>query len=376
MADVFDGVFGQPRVREFFRATIASGRVSHAYLFTGPAGSNKTSAAYAFAQAIVCAKGGCRACDDCRRIERRRHPDVRYYAPEGAQGYLVDQVRDIVADVPMAPIRARCKVYIVDRVDLLGVQAANAFLKTLEEPIEGVTFILLGRTREAVLPTIVSRCQVVPFRHIPATEAAGILSQKTGVSPEQARIAIEACDGSITRALSFAKSAERAEFRQRVLEVLASLALADARDVIEYAAELVERSKAPLDNVRTEQSEELAESADFLTSAALKQIELRHKRALTMATRESLSQMSAIIRSWLRDVMAVQAGTPELVVNVDARPAIAQAAAVADPASIVGALREAYRTDEAVRYNVSPETCFDALLFSIREVLHGSGSAH
>lgn len=376
MADVFDGVFGQPRVRDFFRATVASGRVSHAYLFTGPAGSNKTSAAYAFAQAIVCAKGGCRACDDCRRIERRHHPDVRYYAPEGAQGYLVDQVRDIVADVPMAPIRAHRKVYIVDRVDLLGVQAANAFLKTLEEPIEGVTFILLGRTREAVLPTIVSRCQVVPFRHIPATEAAGILSQKTGASPEQARIAIEACDGSITRALGFAKSAERAEFRQRVLEVLSSLALADARDVIEYAAELVERSKAPLDNVRTEQSAELAESADFLTSAALKQIELRHKRALTMATRESLSQMSAIIRSWLRDVMAVQAGTPELVVNVDAREAVTRAAHVAEPAGIVGALREAYRTDEAVRYNVSPETCFDALLFSIREVLHGSGSAH
>lgn len=376
MADVFDGVFGQPRVREFLRATIASGRVSHAYLLTGPAGSNKTSAAYAFAQAILCKDHGCGTCDDCVRAQRRKHPDIRYYAPEGAQGYLVEQVREIVSDVPLAPIRAKQKVYILDRVDLLGVQAANAFLKTLEEPVDGVTFILLGRTREAVLPTIVSRCQVVPFRHIPAREAAGILSQRVGVSEQQARIAIEACDGSITQAIAFAKSTERAEFRQRVLEVLGCLHLADARDVLEYAAELIERAKAPLDNVRTQQSEELAESADFLTKQAQRQIELRHKRALTQATRASLSQLTAIVRSWLRDVMMVASGTPELVVNVDALDSINQAAAQVQADGLVRALREAYRTDEALSYNVSPETCLDTLLFSIREVLHGSGNTH
>ena len=376
MSDIFDGIFGQPRVREFFRASIASGRVSHAYLFTGPAGSNKTAAAYAFAQALLCKNNGCRTCDDCKRIERRKHPDVHFYAPEGAQGYLIEQIREIISSVSLAPIRAQGKVYILDRVDLLGVKAANAFLKTLEEPVPGVTFILLGRTREGVLPTIVSRCQVVPFRHIPALEAAGILSQKTGVTPQQARIAIEACNGSITRAITFAKSAERSEFRARIMEVLANLPLADARDVLEYAAELIERAKAPLDNVRTQQSEELAESADFLTKAALKQVELRHKRTLTMATKESLNQMTSIIRSWLRDVLMIASGAPELVINVDQRQALEIAAQKVTPAGIMSALREAYKTDEALSYNVSPETCLDALLFSIREVLHGSGNSH
>lgn len=376
MADVFDGIFGQPRVREFFRASIASGRVSHAYLFTGPAGSNKTAAAYAFAQAILCKNHGCRTCDDCKRIERRKHPDVHFYSPEGAQGYLIEQIREIISGVALAPIRAQGKVYILDRVDLLGVSAANAFLKTLEEPMPGVTFILLGRTREGVLPTIVSRCQVVPFRHIPALEAAGILSQKTGVTPQQARIAIEACNGSITRAIVFAKSAERAEFRARIMEVLANLPLADERDVLEYAAELIERAKAPLDNVRTQQSEELAESAEFLTKSALKQVELRHKRTLTMATRNSLNQMTSIIRSWLRDVLMIASGTPELVINVDQKRALEIAAQKVTPVGIMDALREAYKTDEALSYNVSPETCLDALLFSIREVLHGSGNPH
>ncbi len=376
MSDIFDGIFGQPRVREFLRASIASGRVSHAYLFTGPAGSNKTAAAYAFAQAILCKDHGCRTCDDCRRIERRKHPDVHFYTPEGAQGYLIEQIREIVSGVSLAPIRATGKVYILDRVDLLGVSAANAFLKTLEEPVEGVTFILLGRTREAVLPTIVSRCQVVPFRHIPAREAAGILSQKTGVTPEQARIAIEACNGSITRAMTFAKSAERAEFRARIMEVLSNLPLSDERDVLEYAAELIERAKAPLDNVRTQQSEELAESADFLTKTALKQIELRHKRALSMATRESLNQTTSIIRSWLRDVLMIASGTPDLVVNIDQREVLQRVAQKVTPASIMSALREAYKTDEMLSYNVSPETCLDVLLFSIREVLNGSGNPH
>ena len=376
MSDIFDGIFGQPRVREFLRASIASGRVSHAYLFSGPAGSNKTAAAYAFAQAILCKDHGCRTCDDCRRIERRKHPDVHFYTPEGAQGYLIEQIREIVSGVSLAPIRATGKVYILDRVDLLGVSAANAFLKTLEEPVEGVTFILLGRTREAVLPTIVSRCQVVPFRHIPAREAAGILSQKTGVTPEQARIAIEACNGSITRAMTFAKSAERAEFRARIMEVLSNLPLSDERDVLEYAAELIERAKAPLDNVRTQQSEELAESADFLTKTALKQIELRHKRALSMATRESLNQTTSIIRSWLRDVLMIASGTPDLVVNIDQREVLQRVAQKVTPASIMSALREAYKTDETLSYNVSPETCLDVLLFSIREVLNGSGNPH
>ncbi len=376
LKDVFEGIFGQPKVREFFRATISSGRVTHAYLFTGPAGSNKTAAAYAFAQAIICEKHGCKECDDCKRIERKHHPDVRFYAPEGVHGYLVDQIRDIVADSMLAPIRAKRKVYILDRVDLLGTQAANAFLKTLEEPPEGVIFILLGRTREAVLPTIVSRCQVVPFRHIPATQAAGIVSQNTGVSLEYARIAIEACDGSITNAFSFARSSERKEFRRRVIEILEGLEYADSRDVLDFAVEILERAKAPLDNVRSEHEKELNESSDFLARSAIKQIEARQKRALSAATTRCLKQLTAIIRSWLRDVMMIASQTPELVVNVDSQEYLAKIASRIQTSELVGVLREAYRCDEAIAYNVSPETCLDVLLFEIRKVLHGSGSTN
>ena len=374
MADVFEQIYGQPRVREFLRASVKSNRVTHAYLFTGPAGSNKTQAAYALAAALICENGGCAACEECRRIVRRKHPDVRYFAPEGAGGYLVEQVREIVADTALAPIQSDKKVYILDRVDLLGTAAANAFLKTLEEPPDDVELILLGRTRESVLPTIVSRCSVVPFRHIPASEAAAILSQRTGASPELAKIAIEACGGSITRGADFLKSNERLEFRSRVIDALSRLDHSDMWDVISMASELVVLAKAPLDSVRAAHEAELAENADFLEKSAIRQIEKKNKRELTARSLEYLRQILSITSSFLRDVLAVCAQTPELVINYDVRSAIEEAAARTDEARVARALGLVRTCDESISYNVSPETCLDALLFEIGEALYGTHS--
>lgn len=374
MPDVFDSVYGQPKVREFLRRTIATGRISHAYLFTGLAGSNKTQAAYAFAQAVVCERHACGQCDDCCRIQRRKHPDVRYFAPAGASGYLVEQVREIVADAELAPIRARCKVYIIDRVDLLGVHAANAFLKTLEEPSPGVILILLGRTRDSVLPTIVSRCQVVPFRQIPAHEAVGILVQNTGVGSDKAAAAIQACGGSISKATEFVRSPERMAYRQRVLESLGTLRAADDLDVLVMAGELVVGAKAPLDAVRAQQERELEENADLLAASALRRIEARNKSAITMQTFDYLHQLTSIIRSWLRDVLMVCDGISNLVINADALAGVKAAAAVTTPERVAVALRAVDEADAAIAYNVSLETCIDVLLFDIREALYETHS--
>lgn len=378
VADAFENILGQPQVRDFLRASVRGGHVSHAYLFCGPAGSNKTLAAYALAQAYLCPKGAtgprggaCGACDACGRIMRKKHPDVRYFAPEGAGGYLIDQVRDIVSDVSYAPIQAQAKVYILDRADLLTTSSANAFLKTLEEPPDNVVIILLARTRESVLPTIVSRCQVVPFRHIPATEAAGIIRQNTGASLDLARIAIEACGGSITRACEFLKSNERLDFRRRVVDALSRLDRADDWDVVGMAADLVGAAKAPLDDVRAKLEAEIAENADFLAKSAIRQIEARNKRQITAKTLQSLHQLFCIAESWLRDVAVVCAGTPELVINVDVRAQIEAAAARTDEARAAAAIMRVRVSDEAISYNVSPETCTDAMLFEVREVLYG-----
>ena len=375
MPDAFDGIIGQPKVREFLRSCVSSDRVSHAYLFCGPAGSNKTQAAYAFARAILCEGDPCADCEGCtsqacRLIVRKAHPDVHYLAPEGAQGYVVDQIRDVMADTLLAPIQAKRKVYIIDRVDLLGTAAANAFLKTLEEPPSDVVLILLGRTRESVLPTIVSRCQVVPFRHIPASEAAGILVQNTGCTLPEASIAIEACGGSITKAADFLRSKERARLRLTMTQALASLARADDLDVLGYAAEIVLASKAPLDQVRREQERVLDERSEFLQKSALKTLETRHKRALSQASFELLRQMTSVAKSWLRDVEMICSGAERLVINVDCLDALRDCAERTDLARVCRALMRVQAADEAISYNVSPQVSIEAMLFEIREELY------
>lgn len=375
MADVFESILGQPDVRAFLRATVSSGRVGQSYLFCGPAGSSKTQAADALAAAVLCADGGCGACDTCKRVMRRKHPDVRHLVPEGANAYLVEQVRELVADTSLAPIQSNRKVYILDRVDRLGAAAANAFLKTLEEPPDDVVFILLARTRDGVLPTIVSRCQVVPFQRIPESEAAGIIVQNTGVSPEQARIALASCNGSLTRAVGFLRSNESLAFRRSVVEVMAMLRHADDWDVVEAASKLVVAVKAPLDVVRAQQEAELAENADFLAKSAIRQIEARNKRALSAKSLESLRQLTSIAASYVRDLLMVCAGTPDLIINTDMKAQIADDAAATDEARCACALRAQRRCDAAIAYNVSPETCIDALLFEIREALYGTHRA-
>ncbi|WP_165248179.1 DNA polymerase III subunit [Adlercreutzia sp. ZJ141] len=377
MADAFDAVFGQPQVRDFLRAAVSGDKVSHAYLLVGPAGSNKTAVAFALAQSVLCEHGtGCGECDECRRVMARTHPDVHFYAPEGAMGYLVEQVRSIVADVSLAPIRAKRKVYILDRVDLLGVQAANAFLKTLEEPPTGVLIILLGRTQESVLSTIVSRCQVIPFRTIPAAEAAGLVSQNTGATRERAAWALQACDGSVSKAVAFLKSGECMELRRNVLGTLAALRLSDDWDIVQAASSMVVQAKAPLDEVRSQQARDLEDASEFLERAAVRQIEQRNKRLITAKSNELLHQTTAIIRGWLRDVLAMCAGAPEVVVNSDALDAIADAAANTDAARVAAALEAVRRYDEAISYNVSPETCIDAMLLDMRHTLYDASGSH
>lgn len=382
MQDAFDGILGQPQVRDYLRSSVTSDRITHAYLFTGPSGSNKTQAAFAFAQALICPKGAagprggaCGDCNGCTRAKRRMHPDVHFYAPEGASAYLVEQIRDIVADVSLAPIQAKRKIYILDRVDLMNVNSANAFLKTLEEPPENVVFILLGRTRESVLPTIASRCQTVPFRHIPPTEAAAIVSQNTGADAALARQAIEACSGSITGAIGFVreKGNARIHFRQELLSRLAHLPQMDDWQVLQLARTLVQDSKALVDQVRVSLEAELEENRDLFEKSALRRIEARNKRQLSLKTSEYLHQCIAILKSWLRDVMAVAAGTPELIINQDAADSIRQAGAHADVAQIGAALRRIEEAEDALDYNVSPETCLDVILFQVREVLDGPG---
>ncbi len=365
----FAALVGQPRVREFLEQALASDGVSHATLFVGPPGSGKTDAAYALAQALLCDDDGCNSCDTCIRIARRTHPDVRYLAPEGAYGYVIAQIRELLHECTLAPIRAKRKVYILDRADRLHGAPANAFLKTLEEPPDDVVFILLGRTREAVLPTILSRCQVVPFRRIPASEQTALLVSLVGCKKEEAAIALAACGGSVTKARSFLLSPARNAVRKEVLSVLDRIGHADDLDILQAAKTLLTVLKAPLADVRLAQEQQLKEGEDYLARRAMELLEKRQKRELGQREREGLEELFSITRSWLRDCLSLASGAGELLVNNDDMASIHRIAQTIGIASIIRALEAVDTASMQITYNVSAQLVIETMLFDIREVL-------
>jgi DNA polymerase III subunit delta' len=360
---------GQDRVARFLRAAVEGGRVSHAYLFVGPPGSGKATAAKALACAVICDDDGCGTCGDCYRVRRGTHPDVHLIRPEGAAGYLIEQVRDIVRDVSLTPIEGSHKIYLLESADLFNDSAANAFLKTLEEPPGDVVIVLMAHSYDAVLPTISSRCQVVRFRRIPPSESTAILVGKTGADPEEAAAALAAAGGVVPRARDFLSSPLRREARAVILRILRDLASADDLDVLVGSKELLSAVKAPLEEVKAEQSTEIAKEADFLGRGATKALEDRHKRELTAREREGVGEVLNIAESWLRDCLVIAQGVDDLVVNTDVADTMSSVGAVITPGAAVTALNAVNVARRRISYNVSPQLAVEAMLFDIREVL-------
>jgi DNA polymerase-3 subunit delta' len=356
-------------VARFLSSAIASRLTSHAYLFIGPVGAGKTEAARALAKALICKNQGCGSCDDCIRVARGSHPDVKLIEPEGANGYVNEQMRDLIHDTGLAPIRAQGKVSIITRADLLSGAPANAFLKTLEEPPARVTFILLARTRESVLETLVSRCQVVAFRSIPEVQAVPLLMDDQKTTFKEARIALATAGGSVYRAREFIGSPSRRDARLKVLETVEQLSQADALDVLDAARELLISLKQPLDELRLEQERQLVEGREYLSKGALTALEQRQKRSLTSRERESIIEAFGSVRSWLRDCLLVRIGRAEDMVNTDFQYNILKTAKTARVASLVRAMDAVDEAERRIHYNVSVQSVIEALLLTVRDEL-------
>ena len=363
-----DALSDQPRVRDFLATALVEGRVSHAYLFVGAPGSGKHEAAEALAKCVVCPGGGDGSCDECRRVAHRTHPDVHWLEPGSATGYLVAQVRDLIADVSLTPVRAASKVYVLERAELLRGAAANALLKTLEEPPEGVMFILCARTTASMLPTIVSRCQQVPFRAVSARGGVAAVLRAVPASESEARVAL-AVAGTPARAADFLQSTSRRQVRRLVVGALDALARDDSWDVLLAAREIVAAVAVPLADVKQAQEDALKETQDFLTSAALKQVADANKRELTARERSGMMEALAAAESLLRDALIRAEGVGEDIVNDDAAATVDRIAAASDTASLLRALDAVGRAADDLSHNVSPQLTLEVMLLRIKEAL-------
>ena len=358
----------QPRVRDFLATALAENRLSHAYLFLGPPGAGKHEAAEALAKCVVCLRGGDGTCDECRRVAHRTHPDVRWLRPGSASGYLADQVRDVIEDAGLAPVRADAKIYVLERAELLRGTAANALLKTLEEPPAHTMFILCGRVADAMLPTIVSRCQQVPFRAPSQSAGLASLMRSCSVTEAEARVAL-AVAGSSGRAVEYLRSPARAQVRRLVVDTLDALARDDSWDVLLAARQIAAAVEVPLGDIRKAQEDALSETQDFLTAAALKQVADANKRELTARERSGMMEALAAAESLLRDVLMRSEGAGRPIVNEDAAAVVDRLASRATTRSVVRALEAVSRAADDLSHNVSPQLTLEVMLLSVKEAL-------
>ena len=324
----FAQLLAQESAVQILRHAIARDRLAHAYLFDGPSGVGKETAALALAAAQLCpeaaARGTC-TCPLCERIRTGKHPDVRVVRPrdEGDRNLAVDVVRnDILPFARFAPFEANAAFIIFPEADVSfpvqHAEAANALLKTLEEPRSRVTFILLSERPDRLLPTIRSRCQRVRFRPLPAAVLHMILTRH-GVPEPLHAAAIALAQGRADRALALANDDQAERLLALSLRIDEAVTAARPGDLLDLAAEL-------------SQSEQL----DMLLST----LQLFYRDVAHVALHDDPGVLSFPQRT---DVLQRRAAL------LGPRRAAERVAAIAE-------------TAEALELNANPETALDALL--------------
>jgi DNA polymerase-3 subunit delta' len=261
----WDHVIGQERAVQALRAAVAGERVAHAYLFHGPEGTGKRAAAIALGQALLCERrrpgegGGCGECGACRRVERLAHPDlhVLFPRPKDAEpaeiaarlGLLAENPytavdyrrrasldgkratnrqaiyslalvdREVRRALALHPVEGRATVAVITDAEAMRDEAANAFLKLLEEPRPHVTLVLTAERPDQLLPTVLSRCQRLRFDPLLPEEIEEALVEREGVERPRAALAARLADGSYTRARTVLEGEDLQELRDRALDL-------------------------------------------------------------------------------------------------------------------------------------------------------------
>jgi len=281
-------ISGQPKAAALLARSAGNEKVAHAYLFRGPDGVGKREAAITFAARLNCAAlangAPCRRCPSCRKFFSGNHPDFIHIEPDGA-AIKISQIRELKKTLTFPPFEARHRVALLVDVHTMRREAANSMLKTLEEPPADTILILTGDETGGILPTILSRCQIIPFFALPYDQVAAHLQQEEEISPEEASALAAAAEGSLGRARMLHKSGLLARRRQIVDTIL------------RYPATAPEGVEPLLD---------LAEE-----SAALK---------------ENLPELFDLLRLWLRDLIVTGIGAPAtLITSRDLQPSFAEA---------------------------------------------------
>ena len=328
-APLWAGIVGQERATALLRRALAQHRVAHAYAFLGPAGVGRRLTALAFAQALLCAEGGCGRCPACRRVAAGQHLDCRVVAPtpprdkpRGPAAIRIEDVRELQHWAALVPHEGPRKIFVLDDADRMTLPTAQALLKTLEEPPPRTVLVVILANPRALPPTVLSRCQQVRFRPLGEEELARVLEAR-GLEPAASQRLARRSRGQIA------------------LAVAADLAAADAREA------------AALELIRTP----LARQAARLDEAGLDR------------DRATVAQYFEIYWFWCRDALCLQAGgAAALLVHAEREAELRAVAARVPRAALVRALAAVKEAWLGLEGNVTPRLALERALVDLGAV--------
>ncbi|WP_182877914.1 DNA polymerase III subunit delta' [Microbispora sp. H10670] len=387
---VYGDLIGQDRAIGVLRRAasaaaeaVAGGRgagMTHAWLFTGPPGSGRSTAAKAFAAALLCPEQGCGHCDACHQVEVGSHPDVTFVRPEGLS-YGVRQTRELVLKAAGAPTLGRWRVVLFEDADRVTEQAANALLKAIEEPPPRTVWLLCAPSADDMIITIRSRCRVVTLG-TPSTEAvANVLATRDGVPHDVAIDAARAAQGDVGRARRLALDEETRRRRAEVLSIPRSLT--GVAECVTAAERLVKTSTEDADAATTALNE--VETAELRRvygegstgkglnkglvrggAGALKELETMQKSRATRIKRDSLDLALLELMAFYRDVLAVQFGASVELANEDRRHEVEAVARASSPEDTLRRTDAIMKCRERLAANVHPQIAVEAMTLALR----------
>jgi DNA polymerase-3 subunit delta' len=372
---VYADLVGQEHVVEILQKAVLATRtgeetpensshgMTHAWVFTGPPGSGRSSAAIAFAQALVCTNNGCGTCNECKSAANGAHPDVEIIRTEGLS-IKIDEVRELLTRVAWAPSMGGWRVVVMEDADRLTESAANALL---------TVWLLCAPTLHDVLPTIRSRC-----RHLqlvtPSTQAvAQVLQTRDGISPNMADFAARVSQGHIGRARYLANNESVRNTRTTIMKLPVTLqgissAFAAAQTLVDLATAQA-TAAAELRNEKETDDLSLAYGKGATGrgmatggSKAIKDLEKEQKTRQTRMIRDGLDAALLDIATFYRDVMMVQAGANDALINKELETEIRTLAEKTKPQSTIKKINAIMDARTNLSHNAAPLLTVEALM--------------
>lgn len=352
-----------------------AGGMSHAWLFTGPPGSGRSNLARAFAAALQCPRLGCGSCQACRTALAGSHPDIEVLSTE-TLSFGVEATRTLVRRSMMTPSGGRWQVIIMEDADRLTERAANALLKTLEEPSSRTVWMLCAPSTEDILPTIRSRTRHVLLRTPSAEAVTEVLVRRDHIDRAVAAFAARAGQGHIGRARHLAVDETARARRREVLSLPTTLrdvgsCMTAAQNLVDAAADEAKAATAESDTRETADLRRAlgltpAGKVPPAISGQLKDLETRQKKRATRAQRDALDRALVDLVSFYRDVLAVQMGAGVTLTNEELRADVESVARGCGPDDTLRRIDAVLACRERIHASVQPLLAVEAMMLALR----------